>query len=564
MTRLQNIQRSVSDDRARGYLTQAAGLVTELSLKRRDLEQAQSALADKISSFRLAAIGLALARPESLPPERLSELLASTLSALDKKPLAAQDLKTAQEALNSAINNAENAAISSVNAGAGTGAKAIGANGAAKPALASQGTNPGQQSFLGQAGDLVTRLDDIGQALSAYEHAQTAWLEAAAAVSREPKISARPEFNLWPRVLIGLLVLLVLSTLLVWLLSSKVIKPLLRIQAWLDESSRDVTKTAKSLSRASSSLAQGASENTKAVLDAISSLEVLLSTAKRNAGHAGQAKELIDRAKSYVDEAHVSMLQISTAMEEIKNSGLASSQIVKTVDQIAFQTNILALNAAVEAARAGEAGLSFAVVADEVRNLANSSSAAAKNTTTILDSSLKRIIEGAELVKKAEESFESLVTVSDEVASLMTGITEDSQSQAREIQDVHQSIALMDKVTQENSMEAAKAGNISNELNRQADLLNQTISHVASLVTGQDAIYSPSSKPQAQSAHGGQGAQGSGGAAHASGPQAKKAAPSHLELALEPDPLTEKPKKAFGKPSKKEMDKALPMDDDFF
>ncbi|MDR2386445.1 MAG: methyl-accepting chemotaxis protein [Deltaproteobacteria bacterium] len=433
------------------------------------------------------------------------------------------------------------------------------------PALAGPGSGPDWRDFSAKVADLAQPLEDLVKSQSALDKAQTAWLEAAAAVAREPKISARPEFNLWPRVLIGLLVLLVLSALLVWLLNAKVIKPLSRIQGWLDESSRDVTKTALSLSRASSSLAQGASENTKAVLDAISSLEVLLSTAKRNAGHAGQAKELIDRAKSYVDEAHVSMLQISTAMEEIKNSGLASSQIVKTVDQIAFQTNILALNAAVEAARAGEAGLSFAVVADEVRNLANSSGAAAKNTTTILDSSLKRIIEGAELVKKAEESFEALVTVSDEVASLMTGITQDSQSQAREIQDVHQSIAMMDKVTQENSMEAAKAGNISNELNRQADLLNQTISHVASVVTGQAAVFSQNPKLQSKKT------KRANQAGHFSEASARKAptapsaqAPSHLELALEAEPQAEKPKKAFGKPSKKEMDKTLPMDDDFF
>jgi methyl-accepting chemotaxis protein len=200
------------------------------------------------------------------------------------------------------------------------------------------------------------------------------------------------------------------------------------------------------------------------------------------------------------------------------------------------------------------------VVADEVRNLANSSSAAAKNTTEILDSSLKRIIEGAELVKKAQESFESLVTVSEEVASLMTGITQDSQSQAREIQDVHQSIAMMDKVTQENSMEAAQAGNISNELNRQADLLNQTISHVAIVVTGQAAVFASSPKLGPR----GQGQVQRGGATGTPKGQKAPSAPSQLELAADNQAAPQRPKKAFGKPSKKEMDQALPMDDDFF
>jgi methyl-accepting chemotaxis protein len=366
---------------------------------------------------------------------------------------------------------------------------------------------------------------------------------ASAALSNVSAVLAVGHGGHGRRVLVGLLALLALSAGLVWLLDRAVIKPLKRIQVWLDQSAGDVTKTALSLSRSSRSLAKGASENTKAVLDAISSLEVLFSTAKRNAGHAGQAKELMDRAKSFVDEAHASMRQISAAMEEIKASGQASRQIVKTVDEIAFQTNILALNAAVEAARAGEAGLGFAVVADEVRNLANSSSAAARSTTSMLDSSLRLINEGASLVTKAEDSFESLVATSDEVAGLMTGITEASQSQAREIQDVHQSIALVDKVTQENSLEAADAGRISSELNRQADLLNQTISQVALVVSGQPIAQSQRPAREAR---------------------ATSKGVSFMDQVREEQVKEEQPKKAFAKPSKTDLDQALPMDDDFF
>ncbi|MDR1051194.1 MAG: methyl-accepting chemotaxis protein [Deltaproteobacteria bacterium] len=401
---------------------------------------------------------------------------------------------------------------------------------------------------------------------------------AALALGRGPGSPGEVSFGHWPRMAAALLVLTLLSGLMFLGLDKSVIRPLSKIRGWLDQSAGDVTRTAVSLSRSSDSLARGASENTSAVLDAISSLEVLLNAAKKNAGHADQAKELMDRAKSFVDEAHQTMRQISNAMEEIKKSGKASSQIVKTVDEIAFQTNILALNAAVEAARAGEAGVGFAVVADEVRNLANSSSAAAKSTTQMLDSSLSRINEGVDLVKKAEASFEALVATSDEAAALMSGITADSQSQSREIQDVHQSIALMDKVTQENSLEAAEAGRISSELTRQADLLNQTISHVSQVVAG---AVPPARAGRRSGSPRGRGRAGGGGGSRAAGRAEKQtggggpgggarggpAGPvSLVDQAREFERAradSAVPKPAFGRATKSELDDALPMDDDF-
>ncbi|MDR2367456.1 MAG: methyl-accepting chemotaxis protein [Deltaproteobacteria bacterium] len=506
---------------ATGPLAEAGARVNSLAQLREGLDRATAEFGQKKGALNLAALELALARPGDGVPAELSDLLASVLGLGDKNPPQAQDVQAVKGKL-----------------------EAYGAKSA-------QGAG---SALTGALGGLSRSLDDFAAALAALSKAGADLSAQSAALAKAPGVGARPAYGLWPKVTVGILALLVLSGGLVLLLIAKAIRPLSRIQGWLDKSSRDVTKTSVSLSRSSQSLAKGAAENTKAVLDAISSLEVLLSTAKRNAGHAGQAKALIDRAKSFVDEAHETMLHISATMEEIKNSGEASSQIVKTVDQIAFQTNILALNAAVEAARAGEAGLSFAVVADEVRNLANSSSAAAKNTTSILDSSLRRITEGADLVKMAEKSFEALVTVSDEVANLMTGITEDSQGQAREIQDVHQSIAMMDKVTQENSMEAAEAGNISKELTRQADLLNRTIAHVASVITGAEGAVATGAGLWDEGP--GQGPEGGRpGKRSRQTEGARIGAPE-----AEPVPV----KKSFGKPSQKAMDKALPMDDDFF
>jgi methyl-accepting chemotaxis protein len=235
------------------------------------------------------------------------------------------------------------------------------------------------------------------------------------------------------------------------------------------------------------------------------------------------------------------MGQISKAMEEIKEAGHASSQIIKSVEEIAFQTNILALNAAVEAARAGEAGVSFAVVADEVRNLANSSSAAAKNTTAMLASSIERIDDGAALVRKAEECFISLVTTSEEVDGLVEGITADSRSQARDIQNVRQSIAMVDKVTQENAAEAAEVANVTDDLNRQASVLNKITTRVFDLLRAKPAAqpaFKPATPPPGR-------------------PERRTTVKN--DVSTEKAPL----KPAFGRPSEKELDRALPMDDDF-
>jgi uncharacterized coiled-coil DUF342 family protein len=385
----------------------------------------------------------------------------------------------------------------------------------------------------------------LASAAAARSEAEAGLARAAASLAggQGSLVEARP--GGWAAVVAGVIALALISGLLFWSLDRGAIKPLSRIRRWLESSAGDVTETAKSLSKSSRFLAKGASENTKAVLDAIGSLEVLLSTSKRNAGHAERAKELVVKAKGFVDEAQKYMLQITTAMEEIKSSGQASSQIVKTVEEIAFQTNILALNAAVEAARAGEAGLSFAVVADEVRNLANRSSEAAKSTTSLLDSSITRINEGARLVDKAEESFMKLVETSDEVAALMEGINNDSQGQSRDIQDVHQSIAMVDKVTQENAVEAAETANIAAELTRQAALLNQTISHVSSVLSGSSSAPLP--------------AGGDAGEARERPPKAAK--PRLRDLADEAPEAA--PKRSFGRTSQKALDKALPMDDDF-
>ncbi|MDL2259690.1 methyl-accepting chemotaxis protein [Deltaproteobacteria bacterium OttesenSCG-928-K17] len=289
----------------------------------------------------------------------------------------------------------------------------------------------------------------------------------------------------------------------VWILRGMV-RPLGGLIDQFGRGADEVTRTAGQLSSSSRALTQGVSENTTAVLESVNSLEEMLSMARRNAGHSAAAKELVGRLKDNITLADKAMEEISEAMEEIRASSQASRKIISTVEEIAFQTNILALNAAVEAARAGEAGVGFAVVADEVRNLAGSSAAAAKNTADMLAGSMRMINQGAELVKNAEAGFVAMVEASDEMESIVAEIAQASQSQAQDIQNMHQSIAMMDKVTQENAAGAGQTRALSEGLTLQAKALEQALEEMTVILHG--TSYRPAGIGRAAKAAGRSGA----------------------------------------------------------
>jgi methyl-accepting chemotaxis protein len=351
------------------------------------------------------------------------------------------------------------------------------------------------------------------------------------------------------------LILVFFTWLLAHFLIRRNIKPLTEISTGLDDSAGMVVETAGRLSRSSAQLAKGAADNTQAVLAAVTSLETLLNSAKTNAANSDNCKDLMAMVKNYVAEANLYMLQISEAMTEIRDSGNASRDIIKSVEEIAFQTNILSLNAAVEAARAGEAGVGFAVVADEIRNLANKSRDAAQNTTSMLASSIALIGEGSRLVEKAKESFVALVEASDKVGESLDSIAAASQSQTGDIQEIHQSIALMDKVTQENALGAAETENFSSALNTQAGLLTRAVGKIGSLL---------------------QGRVGGSFKRRKAAPRMGKRRPEALTSKVEPGALDmeemdrvrreeeARPERLFKSPNDKEaLDQAIPMDDDF-
>ena len=257
-----------------------------------------------------------------------------------------------------------------------------------------------------------------------------------------------------------------------------------QVAAALDEAANQVGAAASQVSTASQSLAEGASAQAASLEETSSSIVEIDSQTKRNAENAENARALSDDTRQSTEQGTRQMEELVSAMGDIKISSDNIAKIIKTIDEIAFQTNILALNAAVEAARAGEAGAGFAVVADEVRSLAQRAAQAARETADKIDDSITKSARGSELSTRVADGLRTIAEKARRMNELVSEIASSSKEQATGLMQVSTAMTQMDKVTQANAGSAEETAGASEEMKSQAQTMQQNVNELMRLVGG--------------------------------------------------------------------------------
>lgn len=236
-----------------------------------------------------------------------------------------------------------------------------------------------------------------------------------------------------------------------------------------------VGRGAQQVAAAAQDLSQGSTEQAATVEELSAALTEIYQETKKAAGVAGEANQISNRMGQEVVRSNEKMREMAAAMQDITQKSGEIEKIIKTIDDIAFQTNILALNAAVEAARAGSAGKGFAVVADEVRNLAQKSAEAAQNTTTLIEGTIASVANGGRLTEETEAALHTVSENVEQVTELVSMIAGAAREQADNLQQTSEGIAQISAVVQTNSATAEECAATSQELSGQVNIMNSLI-----------------------------------------------------------------------------------------
>ncbi|MBN1971637.1 MAG: cache domain-containing protein [Candidatus Delongbacteria bacterium] len=239
----------------------------------------------------------------------------------------------------------------------------------------------------------------------------------------------------------------------------------------------DIDHGSTQLSEASSSLSLGSTEQSSSIEELTSTMLEIGSQTRLNAENANLAANISSDAKKLALQGNQNMNDLEKAVHGIAISSGEIKKIIKVIDDIAFQTNLLALNAAVEAARAGIHGKGFAVVADEVRNLAQRSAEAAKETTELIEDSVKRVETGSSITKKSVQSLKEIEKSITKAVDLVNEIAVSSQEQARAIEQANTGLVQVSKITQTNSASSEETADAAKELSSQAEKLKEIVSY---------------------------------------------------------------------------------------
>jgi methyl-accepting chemotaxis protein len=278
-----------------------------------------------------------------------------------------------------------------------------------------------------------------------------------------------------------------------------IVRTLRDATAELGAGAEQVSSASGQVAASALTLSQGASEQAASLEETSASMEEMASMTRRNAENSHQASTLMQDADRQGGQSNVVLGEMVHSMTAITESSAKVSKIIRTIDEIAFQTNILALNAAVEAARAGEAGAGFAVVADEVRSLAHRSAQAAKDTAGLIEEATTAAAAGGTKVVQVAASIAAITDSISRVKVLVEEVSVASRQQTQGIDQVTRAVGQMEQVTQSTAATAEESAAASEELNAQAEHALAVVSRLRTLINGTSSVSDTSDTPSSMS-----------------------------------------------------------------
>ncbi|KIX12063.1 methyl-accepting chemotaxis protein [Dethiosulfatarculus sandiegensis] len=284
-------------------------------------------------------------------------------------------------------------------------------------------------------------------------------------------------------LMIGGIVILLGLFLTLWL-GVSITKPVVRELTTLEVSSAEVSTAASQVAATGQSLAQGASTQAETVQDFSLVLESISQQIEKNNLSTATARDFSKETQVLTEEAGEAMQNLDQGMDQLQEASGEMAGIVRTIEEIAFKTNLLSLNAAVEAARAGEAGRGFSVVAEEVGSLAANTAKAAQETGALIQANLERIKVNTNLVRTTSQGFAKLTDMAGKSAVLMSEIAEANQEQTREVKHLNQSMRQVDDTIQNQSSFAEESAAASEELHNQAREVAQVVENLGQVIHG--------------------------------------------------------------------------------